>query len=475
MKKDEYTPTIGLEIHAELNTKSKMFCGCKNEPHDTAPNEHVCEVCTAQPGTLPVINEAAVQSVFMVGNAIEGELAYEFTEFDRKNYFYPDIPKAYQISQLQYPLVTGGTLAGVAITRIHLEEDTARSTHDKSGSSSNIDFNRAGVPLMELVTEPVVTTSEEATTFAKELQLLLQTLGVSHANMERGEMRVEANISVSKTDTFGTKVEVKNLNSFKAVAGAIEYEINRQIEELENGGEIRQETRGWDENKSKTTVQRVKETSDDYRYFPDPDLPKLKLAEISSLTRSRLAEMSNKLPAEKRVEYKNLGLKDTQIETIISHRELDTFFAAYTAVETNKSVLSTAANYLTSDVLSVLEASEHDIVLIDKIEQFGNLMKVIDAGKITSRVAKDILPEVLESDVDVIAVIQERGLEQNNSSDELLPVIENVIANNTEVVEEIKNGKESAVQFLVGQVMKETRGAANPALAKSLLIEKITE
>jgi aspartyl-tRNA(Asn)/glutamyl-tRNA(Gln) amidotransferase subunit B len=260
-----YTTTVGIEVHAELKTKSKMFCGCKNDPHASLPNAHVCPVCMAHPGTLPTVNKEAVHFLMQVGKAIGGELA-DFSEFDRKNYFYPDIPKAYQISQYQFPFVKGGSIAGVAITRVHLEEDTARSVHDQ-GDESLVDFNRAGVPLMELVTEPVVHDAKSAGDFARELQLLLRTLGVSDANMEKGEMRVEANISVSKDATLGTKVEVKNLNSFKSVEAAIVYETKRHIEELEAGRQIKQETRGWDESKGKTFLQRSKETAQDYRLF----------------------------------------------------------------------------------------------------------------------------------------------------------------------------------------------------------------
>ncbi|MBI3020030.1 MAG: Asp-tRNA(Asn)/Glu-tRNA(Gln) amidotransferase subunit GatB, partial [Parcubacteria group bacterium] len=290
----EYIPTIGLEIHAELKTATKMFCNSKNDPDEKRPNVNICPVCMAHPGTLPVINKEAVRHILRIGKALGGAIA-DFTEFDRKNYFYPDIPKGYQISQYEYPLVKGGFLQipifstqsedknsqflisnspnknskfkKIAITRVHLEEDTARSQHDKGDDASFVDFNRAGVPLMELVTEPVISSAKEAGAFARELQLLLRYLGASEANMEKGEMRVEANISVSKDDTRGTKVEVKNINSFRAVERAIEYEIKRQSEALENGEKIRQETRGWNDVKQETFSQRVKEGAADYRYF----------------------------------------------------------------------------------------------------------------------------------------------------------------------------------------------------------------
>jgi aspartyl-tRNA(Asn)/glutamyl-tRNA(Gln) amidotransferase subunit B len=273
MSKQYYT-TIGLEIHAELNTNSKMFCGCINNPDEKTPNINICPVCMAHPGTLPVINKKAVENVIKVGLAIKANIA-DFTEFDRKNYFYPDIPKSYQISQYKFPIVSGGNLNGVDITRIHLEEDTATSKHDK-GDYSLVDFNRAGVPLMELVTEPVIHGAKQAGDFGRELQLLLKYLGVSNANMEKGEMRVELNISISDDlHKLGTKVEVKNINSFRAMERAAEYEIKRMSKLLDEGKgeEIVQETRGWDENKQITFSQRRKENANDYRYFPDPDLP----------------------------------------------------------------------------------------------------------------------------------------------------------------------------------------------------------
>src|SRR3989344_1542173 len=274
-----YRPTIGLEIHAELQTATKMFCACLNNPDEELSNKNICPICMAHPGTLPVINKEAVHKVLLVGAALGGTLA-DYTEFDRKNYFYPDIPKGYQISQYQHPLVLGGSLNGVKITRVHLEEDTARSQHDNKNKSSYVDYNRAGVPLMELVTEPDITSAKQAKDFVEELQLLLQYLGASEANMEKGEMRCEANISVySGVERLsGTKVEVKNLNSFRAVEKAIEYEIKRQIGLLEKCEKVKQETRGWDENKQSTFSQRSKESAHDYRYFPEPDLPPMEFS-----------------------------------------------------------------------------------------------------------------------------------------------------------------------------------------------------
>src|SRR3989344_3881891 len=297
----EYQATVGMEIHAELRTKTKMFCTSKNDPDEKHPNINVCPVCVGHPGTLPVINEEAVKLVHRVGLALGGNVQ-KFSRFDRKNYFYPDLPKGYQISQYKHPLVLGGDLNGIRITRIHLEEDAGKLMHDSSGKFSLVDFNRAGVPLMELVTEPDIKSAKDAKKFAEELQLTLQYIGASEANMEKGEMRCEANISVSKTNDMGTKVEVKNLNSFRAVERAIEYEVKRQIELLESGKKVVQETRGWNENKEETFSQRSKESAHDYRYFPEPDLPPMEFtneyieelrAEIPELPeqkRNRLAE-----------------------------------------------------------------------------------------------------------------------------------------------------------------------------------------
>ncbi len=454
-----YTPTIGLEIHAELKTETKMFCDSRNDPHYGESNAHVCPICMGHPGTLPVINKSAVAHVLKVGVALKGEIA-TYTEFDRKNYFYPDIPKGYQISQYLYPLVKGGKLNDIAITRIHLEEDTARSLHDQ-GDGSIVDYNRAGVPLMELVTEPVMHDAKTAGDFARELQLLLRTLGVSDANMEKGEMRVEANISVSATDTFGTKIEVKNLNSFKSVEGAIAFEIRRQVDALERGEKLVQETRGWDEIKGKTFSQRAKETAHDYRYFPDPDLPKLDLTQSAHLSVSRIQETMPILPIEKREKYSNLGLTREQIEIIISDKNLDTFFVLVIAeANGNPDLIKLSANYLLTDLLPRVEAS--DVLGSASIQHFVSLMEMLREGKINSRIAKDILVDVTISGNDPVQIATERGLLQNNSVEGLQEIIDAIVTEHATVVAEYKSGKESVIQFLVGQGMKRSKGTANP-------------
>lgn len=468
-----YKVTIGLEVHAELRTKSKMFCGCANDPHHGEPNAHTCPVCLAHPGTLPVPNEDAITKVLLFGQAV-GATRATYSEFDRKNYFYPDIPKAYQISQYAFPFLTGGTLAGVELTRVHLEEDTARSQHDHDGVSL-VDFNRAGVPLMELVTEPVIHDAKTAGNFARELQLLLRTLGISDAQMEKGEMRVEANISVSNTEQLGTKVEVKNLNSFRSVESAIEYEVERQVALLEKGESFPQETRGWDEVKLRTFSQRSKESAKDYRYMPDPDIPKIHTSKHEPFSINRLDEIMPELPENKRLKYINLGLPIKQIEQIISTKLLDEAFVQIcnTLDQSQPEVVKLAANYLTSDVLAAMnehpELSEKPIPVVSFLE----LMALLIDGSINSRVAKDILPEILISQQSPRALATEKGLLQSSDLGTLLPHIDAVLAENALVVAEYKAGKASSLQFLIGQVMKKTRGAANPTVLTDLLKQQL--
>ncbi len=466
-----YTPTIGLEIHVELSTATKMFCGCTNAPHESEPNVHVCPVCMAHPGTLPVVNREAVKKVLDVGLALGSNLA-TYTEFDRKNYFYPDIPKGYQISQYKYPLIEGGELAGVKITRIHLEEDTARSSHEHA-EGSLVDYNRAGVPLMELVTEPVIHDAETAARFGKELQLLLRELGVSDANMEKGEMRVEANISVSATSELGTKVEVKNLNSFKAVEGAIRYEIERHIETIEKGGSIIQETRGWDDAKGSTFSQRKKESSHDYRYFPDPDIPSFNTIDAGVRDDSRLSEIHSKKPSEIRLKYENLGLPSKQIEVLIDMKELRAYLD--TTVESNAAYAQIAANYLTSDTVGLMTSGTLTNLSgsAESIASFIELVELVHGSTVTSRVAKDILPEVLVG-ASAKAIVTERGLSSNTDSESLLVLVREVIAEHPQAVAEYRSGKLNAVQFLVGQGMRKSKGSSDPMTLRGLFEKELS-
>jgi aspartyl-tRNA(Asn)/glutamyl-tRNA(Gln) amidotransferase subunit B len=435
------------------------------------------------PGTLPVINKKAVESVLRVGVAVGAKLA-DFTEFDRKNYFYPDIPKGYQLSQYKYSLVSGGELAGVALTRVHLEEDTASSGHDE-GDFSLVDFNRAGVPLMELVTEPVIHSAEAAGNFGRELQLLLRTLGVSEANMEKGEMRVEANISIATPEDtaagkFGTKVEVKNLNSFKAAEKAIAYEVARHTEILNEGGKIEQETRGWDDNKGKTFLQRKKEDSHDYRYFPDPDLPKLKISEIPEFSLDNLAKTMPELPWEKRERYTKIGLKPTDIHIYVNVPLVGSFFEASTAKFDKKELTMTASNYISSDILGLIkkkygEGQEEKISTLPfGPQEFAKLIVLIDKKLLSSRGAKDVLAVMFEQGGDAETIANEKGLFQKSDEGAVKKIAEEVIAENPAAVAEYKSGKMASLQFLIGQGMKKSKGSANPEVLKATFLTLIS-
>ena len=493
-----YRPTIGLEIHAELQTATKMFCACLNNPDEELPNKNICPICMAHPGTLPVINKEAVHKVLLVGAALGGTLA-DYTEFDRKNYFYPDIPKGYQISQYQHPLVLGGSLGGVALTRIHLEEDTARLAHrstaegsqhvedtDKGGAErSLVDYNRAGVPLMELVTEPVIHDAETASAFARELQLLLRYLEVGEANMEKGEMRVEANISVAPIMSavginqkdvavvLGTKVEVKNLNSFRSVERAICYEIARQTKLLDSGEDVVQETRGWDEAKQATFSQRKKEKEHDYRYFPDPDLPKLLLSKLHDFAPGDLRRAMPELPWVRRGRYKKLGLKEDDADMFVKDPLLGNFFDTFSTQATQSAALL-GANYLASDLAGKVEKGDLSrgwFAEKTNAERFLKLMHLVEIGTLSSRGAKDTLALMCASGKDPETLAKERGLIQQSDEGMIDTVANRLVANYPHVVEDYKAGKQAALQFLVGQGMKETKGSANPGLLRESLLK----
>ncbi len=454
-----YKTTIGLEVHAELKTTTKMFCRCKNDPDEVRPNWNVCPVCTAQPGALPVINKKAVEHVLRVGTAIGSTLA-DFTEWDRKNYFYPDMPKGYQISQYKYPLVSAGTLAGVDITRIHLEEDTGSSRHDK-GDYSLVDYNRAGVPLMELVTEAVIHDAETAMRFAKELQLLLRYIGVSDANMEKGEMRVEVNISISETETFGTKVEVKNINSFKAVGDAIAYEMKRHAEVLGRGEKIVQETRGWDENTGKTFSQRKKENANDYRYFPDPDLPKMKISEIPEF--QNLQSTMPELPWERRARLAGeFGFPDAIIEIFVTDMVIGGFFTdVATKLSSDKELIKLASNYITSDLTALMKGGTTGMGMVT-VDTFIALIRMVGAGDLSSRGAKDTLAIMYREGGNPEEIAETNGLIQKSDMGALELIVKEIIASNSNVVAEYKSGKVALLQFFIGQGMKASKGSANP-------------
>lgn len=481
----KYYPTIGLEIHAELNTNTKMFCACRNEPFADGVNENICEVCTAQPGALPYVNKKAIEHVLRVGMAMGGDLA-DFSEFDRKNYFYPDMPKAYQISQFKYPLISNGKLNGVELERIHLEEDTATSSHKENYSLVN--FNRAGVPLMELVSMPMVTSAEQASEFGKELQLLLRTLGAGNANLEKGEMRVEANISVSEVGNWemlgrdfkklGVKTELKNLGSFKVVRDATNYEIKRQIESIESGEGVVQSTRGWNDNKQETFFQRTKENADDYRYFPDPDIPKYKLSEIEEFNHETLKKSLPELPWEKRERYaENFKIKSEDIEFYLQNPEFGAIFDEATDIlgsGSDEKCFKLLSNYISSDLIG-FEKSEDVAGELKNIsgKNLADLVNLISNGDLSSRGAKDTLEILYKNGGEAKEVAEKNNLIQKSDEGELKKVVEKIVSDNPEIVEKYREGEEKLLQFFVGQGMKATQGSANPGLLAKLFKESL--
>lgn len=498
-----FEPSIGLEIHIELKTKTKMFCSCLNNSGEKIPNKNICPICLAHPGTLPTINKKATREVIMVGLSLNSEIP-EYSKFDRKNYFYPDLPKGYQISQYDMPLCKGGELQlflsedpkenqkSVQITRIHLEEDTARLIHPSDKKSTLIDFNRAGVPLMELVTEPVMHTGKEAKLFAQGLQLILKTLGVSEADMEKGQMRCEVNISLIqkskiKSQKLGTKVEIKNLNSFRAVEKAIDFEIQRQKEILEQGGKIIQETRGWDDEKEITYSQRWKEEAEDYRYFPEPDLP---LLHIYSKTKpggefnlEELKKQILEMPWQKQERIKKLyGFSHQESILLIQDEKLSGFFEKV-VVELNKTKLqdkskaiNLAKNYLVSDLKGLMES---EAIIWDNLkinpQSFSRLIALLLEEKISSRVAKDVLTEIAKNGGEPEEIIKIKGLEQIKNANELEMIVAEIIENNSTAVEDYKKGKTNALQFLVGQAMAKLKGAADPTILMQLFKEELSK
>lgn len=468
----KFYPTIGLEIHAELNTKSKMFCSCKNDPDEKRPNFNVCPICLGHPGTLPVINGEAVKKVIKTGLALSCAIP-EHSKFDRKNYFYPDLPKGYQISQYDEPLCQNGFLdiegKKIHVRRVHLEEDTGRLSHPKKADYSLVDFNRAGVPLMELVTEPDIASAKTARIFAQELQLILRYLGVSFADMEKGQFRVEVNISLSEdANKLGTKVEIKNLNSFRVVERALEYEIERQAKLLEAGEKIIQETRGWHDAKEITFSQREKEEAQDYRYFPEPDLPPLlHSAEFINSIKAEIPELPQQRRKRLQDEY---GLLPAEAELFVSDKDLGEYFEKVISEfpsnlqkDNLTKLIKTASNYLITD----LRAMANGISVADKNfvitpEDFSEFALLIYEGKVSSKAAKMVLGEMFLTGADPSHIIEEKGLSQISDELEIENIVSDIISQNPKPVEDFKKGKGNALQFLIGQAMAKTRGKANP-------------
>ncbi|MEK7665156.1 MAG: Asp-tRNA(Asn)/Glu-tRNA(Gln) amidotransferase subunit GatB [Patescibacteria group bacterium] len=486
-----YKPTIGLEVHVELKTNSKMFCSCANDLNEKRPNYNVCPVCMGHPGTLPVANEEAIKKVIKTGLALNCKIS-ENSKFDRKNYFYPDLPKGYQISQYDQPICNGGYLKiddkKIRITRIHLEEDTGRLLHPDGADYSLVDYNRAGIPLMELVTEPDIESGKQARKFAEELQIILRYLGVSFADMEKGQMRVEVNISLSKNSKLGTKVEIKNLNSFRVVEKAIDFEIKRQTELLDAGEKIIQETRGWHDKKEITFSQRNKEEAHDYRYFPEPDLSPLHFdKEFIEEIKEKIPE----LPEQKRERFKKeYNLDEKAVEVFILNKDLSEYyekvvseFEEWLKSEFGNEIISDkkegkifklVANYLISDVKGLL-CDKPFIETEFKIspENFAEFMKMIYKEEISSKVAKMVLIDMFNTGADPSNIVEENNLKQMTNEKELENIVKEIIAKNSKAVEDYKIGKQNALQFLAGQVMAQTRGTAKPEKVQELLIKHL--
>lgn len=489
----KYNVTIGMEVHAELKTSSKMFCACKNGlGMETTPNVNICPVCTAQPGSLPVPNATAIEAVQRVGLALGCTIRLT-SKFDRKNYFYPDLPKGYQISQFDQPFCEAGTMVigdkSFRITRIHLEEDTGKSMHPAGADYTLVDYNRAGVPLMELVTEADFTNSRDVGMFCQKLRQILRYLDASNADMEKGQMRCEVNISLYPEGAdrlSGTKVEIKNINSFRSVERSIEYEIERQTEVLERGEKLVQETRGWDENKNITVSQRKKESAHDYRYFPEPDIPPFEFtAEYVEKLRLTLPELPD-AKLKRFVEEYGLPEKDAVILT--EERQFSEYFEAVVSELTEKvqgkevsapleRAVKLACNYLLTELRKHLVENNQSIEAVPiTAENFAEFIGIVADGKINSSAAQTVLGEMYrgsDGDTDPSHIIDRLNLGQVNDSEALEKAVDAVLERNEQSVADFKAGKQNALQYLMGQVMKESKGKANPQMVMELLRKKL--
>lgn len=480
----EYETIIGLEVHSQLLTDSKMFCGCDANYHDAPANSHVCPVCLGLPGSLPVINEKAVEYAMLIGLALDCEIP-AVTKWDRKNYHYPDLPKGYQISQYDLPLTRHGALAietdagerHIGVRRAHLEEDTGRLYH--VGGSALVDYNRSGVPLMEIVSEPDIRTPEEARLYLQKLRTLLRYLGVASGDMEAGALRVDANVSVRPVGQpeFGTPVEVKNMNSFRGVKQALEYEVRRQIDVLEAGGTVARETRGWVESEGRTVSQRRKEVEEDYRYFPEPDLPQL---EISRAWVSRLRETMPELPDAKVARFRReYDLPAYDAEVLAADRGVADWYedAVAGGREAQPAIApKTIANWVTGELFRVTsetgqELADLSVTPTDLVE----LLVLVEKGTITANTAKNVLAEVLESGASPAEIVEARGLKQISDEDRLADIVGDVLDEHPEEVAAYLDGREKVAKWLMGQVMRATRGKANPQMVLELLEEQLED
>jgi aspartyl-tRNA(Asn)/glutamyl-tRNA(Gln) amidotransferase subunit B len=472
----EYETVIGLEVHVELATKTKIFCGCSTA-FGGAPNTHTCPVCTGMPGSLPVLNKKVVEYAAAVGLATNCTITQN-CKFDRKNYFYPDNPQNYQISQLYLPIcrdghvdieLADGTSKAVRIHEIHMEEDAGKLIHDEWGDVSLVDFNRSGVPLIEIVSEPDMRSAEEVIAYLEKLRLIIQYLGASDCKLQEGSMRADVNLSVREAGTteFGTRTETKNLNSFSAIARAIEAEKNRQIDLIESGEAVVQETRRWDDNKEYSYAMRSKEDAQDYRYFPDPDLVPVHISD------EWLEEIKSRQPefkTEKMERYKEeFGIPDYDIGILTDSKKLADIFEATTAICGKPKKVS---NWLMGETMRILKEKEsepEDITFSP--ENLAKLIELVEAGSINGSVAKEVFEKIFDEDIDPDKYVEENGLKQVNDEGALRATVEKVIAENPQSVEDYRNGKEKAIGFLVGQTMKAMKGKANPGMVNQILKE----
>lgn len=476
----QYEPVIGLEVHIQLNTETKIFCGCSTK-FGSESNTQTCPVCLGMPGVLPVLNRSALEKAIVAGLALNCEIS-NYSKFDRKNYFYPDLPKAYQISQYDKPICLKGFLEistpegqkTIGITRLHMEEDAGKLIHseDKSSNVSYVDLNRTGVPLAEIVSEPDMRSADEAYEYLNKLKSIIKYTGVSDVNMEEGSLRCDVNVSVREMGApkFGEKVEVKNLNSFKAVKAAINYEIERQISLIDSGekSSIIQETRLWDADRQETYSMRSKEDAHDYRYFPDPDLTPVILTDeyIESLKKS-LPELPDARKNRFTSEY-GIPLYDAEVLTAV--KQVADY---YEEVLKNGANPKKASNWIMSELLAQLADPEQISLFPVKPANLASLLKLIDDDTISGKIAKTVFREMIDSGKDADLIVEEKGMKQVSDTSEIEAIIMRVIESNAQSVEDYKNGKEKAMGFLVGQIMKESRGKANPKLVNELLLKKL--
>ena len=478
MAREEYEAVIGLEVHSELSTKTKIFCKCPTK-FGASPNTQVCPICTAMPGALPVLNEKVVEYAVKAGIATNCEISRD-SKSDRKNYFYPDLPKSYQISQYDKPLCQNGyieieTSKGkkkIRIERIHIEEDAGKLNHDDFSGGSLVDLNRAGVPLIEIVSKPDFSSSEEVDSYLKKLKSILEYIEVSDCKMQEGSFRADVNVSVHKKgEPFGTRTESKNMNSFRSIVREIDYEIERQIDILENGGRVLQQTLKWDDVSGKTFPMREKENADDYRYFPDPDLAAIKLSE------EYIQNIKDNLPElpesrfKRYIEEYQMSKKDAEI--IVSSKYLSDLYEKTSEICNNRKAVS---NWIISDISRILNEKEMDPANIPfTAENLANLILIIDKGMISSSIAKKVLEEMFESAKDPVHIVKEKGLLQISDENEIKKIVIEIIKANEQSVSDYKSGKEKALGFLVGQAMKQTKGKANPQMLNKLFIEEMNK